>query len=303
MIVSASYRTDIPAFYGRWFRARLAAGFCLTVNPYGGRVSRVDLRPQAVDGFVFWTRNILPFRNALDDVDAGRIPFVVHHTITGLPRALERSVIEPERSVAAVREIAGRWGPKAVVWRYDPIVFTSVTPPDWHRAAFARLAEALAGAVDEVVVSFLQPYRKTIRNLDRAARDNGFSWRTPEVGEKRALLADLAAIAAGHGLRLTTCTQPDLADVPGVSAARCVDAERLSAVAGRAIRARTKGNRPGCLCAESRDIGDYDTCPHGCAYCYAVDDPARAKTRYRAHDPDGPSLFPLPPPDETDLLL
>lgn len=291
MIVSASYRTDIPAFYGRWFRARLAAGYCRTINPYGGQVSRVDLTPGAVDGFVFWTRNILPFEPALDAVSDQGIPFIVQHTITGLPRALERSVVEPERSVAAVRAIAGRWGNRAAVWRYDPIVLTSLTPAAWHRATFTRLAAALKGAVDEVVVSFLQPYRKTARNLDIAARERGFSWRVAEADEKRTLLLELAALAADHGMRLTTCTQPDLADLPGVSAARCVDAGRLSDLAGRPIRARTKGNRPGCLCAESRDIGDYDTCPHGCAYCYAVADVAKAKQRFHTHDPDGDTLF------------
>ncbi|MCW8835905.1 MAG: DUF1848 domain-containing protein, partial [Rhodospirillales bacterium] len=56
MIISASYKTDIPAFYGRWFMNRLRAGHCKTINPYGGQVSTVPLDRDAVDGFVFWTR-------------------------------------------------------------------------------------------------------------------------------------------------------------------------------------------------------------------------------------------------------
>ena len=92
-------------------------------------------------------------------------------------------------------------------------------------------------------------------------------------------------------MQLTICAQPDLL-VPGAEPARCVDATRLSDVAGRAVAAKTKGNRPGCFCAESRDIGEYDTCPHGCVYCYAVRAPDLAKRRHRAHDSNGVFLFP-----------
>lgn len=287
MIVSASYKTDIPAFYGRWFLNRLAAGYCRTVNPYGGRPGRVDLTRAAVDGFIFWTKNLAPFRAGLEVVERLGFPYVVQYSITGLPGALERSVTGWERAAEHVRELRDRHGPRAAVWRYDPVVVTDGTPPAWHRERFARIAAALAGATDEVVVSFMQPYRKTVRNLDAA----GLRWRDPEPEEKRALLADLTAIAAGHGMALTLCTQPGLEGVPGTAPARCVDADRLSDVAGRPLRAREKGNRPGCLCAENRDIGEYDTCPHGCVYCYAVSGHATARRRFHAHDPDGAFLF------------
>lgn len=288
MIVSASYRTDIPAFYPRWFLNRLRAGWCRTVNPYGGPPGRVDLGPGAVDGFVFWTRNLEPFAEALDAVAVRAIPFVVQFTITGYPRALERSVIEPARAVAQLARIRERWGPRAAVWRYDPIAFTSLTPPAWHEETFAGLAAGLEGVTDEVVVSVLQPYRKTTRNLDAAARDHGFEWRDPGAGEKQALIDRLSALAAGHGITLTLCTQPGLTGAP----AACVDARRLSDVAGRPIAARVKGNRPGCACAESRDIGAYDTCPHGCVYCYAVASRSAAQRRFQRHDPDGEFLIP-----------
>jgi len=178
------------------------------------------------------------------------------------------------------------------VWRYDPVLVSSLTPPDWHAANFARLAGLLRGAVDEVVVSFVQIYRKSARNLDAAAHREGFAWRDPPAEEKRALLARLAAIAADHRMRLTVCAQPELT-APGAAPAACIDAARLSDVAGRPIRARIRGNRPGCLCAESRDIGAYDGCAMGCAYCYAVSSPEAARHRLAAHDPAAPSLTPV----------
>ncbi len=284
MIVSASYRTDIPAFYADWFRRRLAAGAVQVANPYGSRPYRVPLAGPEVDGLIFWSRNLAPFRSALDDLAARGLPFVAHLTVLGYPRALDRSVIEVDDATAQIRAIARRFGSRAAVWRYDPILLTSLTPAEWHRATFARLAAALAGHVDEAVVSFATIYRKTARNLAAAAERHGFAWHDPPAGEKRALLADLAGLAADHGMALSVCTQPDLL-VPGARPAACVDAGRLSDVAGRPIAARRKGNRPGCECAESRDIGAYDTCPHGCAYCYAVGDRDRAMEAFRRHDP------------------
>jgi hypothetical protein len=283
VIVSASYRTDIPAFYPGWFLARLRAGFCRVRNPYGGGESEVSLRPGDVDGFVLWTRNLRPLMPHLDELRRVA-PFVVQFTATGYPRSLETSVIAPDEAVAQLREIARRFGPRAAVWRYDPLV---VTPGLTHETTFAALARALAGTVDEVVLSFVHPYRKTARNLARA----GIAWRDPLDGEKRDLLARLAAIASDHGIASTLCTQPTLLG-PGLGEASCIDAARLSDIGQRPVAAKEAGNRPGCRCALSRDIGAYDTCPHGCVYCYAVADRDRAVRNFKEHDPAAVSLHP-----------
>ncbi|MEE9195356.1 MAG: DUF1848 family protein, partial [Alphaproteobacteria bacterium] len=150
---------------------------------------------------------------------------------------------------------------------------------------------------DEVVVSFAHIYRKTRRNLDLAARQAGFDWRDPAGDQKRALLTRLAAIAARNGMSLSLCAQPDYL-VGGVSPARCIDAGRLAAIAGRPLTAAIKGNREGCQCFAARDIGAYDTCPHGCVYCYAGGARARAQARFKAHDPEGEYLF---PPKDADM--
>lgn len=288
MIVSASYRTDIPSLYSAWFMNRLAAGACRVASPYGGRPYTVSLRPGEVDGFVFWTRNIGPLLPHLPAVRRVA-PFAVQFTITGYPRALEPGVIDTDTALAQIRDVSRAFGPRVAVWRYDPILDTTLTPPSWHRETFARLAAALEGAVDEVVVSFAQIYAKTRRNLDAAARRHGFTWADPEEGDKRALIAELAKIAIGHGVRLTVCAQPALV-AGSASPAQCIDAGRLSDIAGREIAARVKGNRPGCLCHESRDIGAYDTCPQGCVYCYAVSSRAQAKRFLATHDPAAETL-------------
>jgi hypothetical protein len=275
MIISASYRSDIPAFHGDWFIAALAAGEVAVTNPYNQRPSIIDLRPEAVDGYVFWTRNARPFSRALAAVATQGKPFVVQYTILGYPRSIDTNVIDSSLAIANAREIARAYGPRALVWRYDPILLTPETEIDWQRANFARLADALAGLTDEVIVSFAQLYAKSARNLAKA----GISWRVPGPEEEAGLIAALRDAAFQRGMSLSLCTQPDLSARSGVPSARCIDAVRLSGIAGRPIAAATKGNRPGCLCAESRDIGAYDSCVHGCRYCYAVSDHAAVQRR------------------------
>jgi hypothetical protein len=288
MIVSASYRTDIPALYGDWLMKRLATGRALVANPYGGKPYAVSLAPGEVDGFVFWTRNIGPLHDRLGEI-ASLAPFMVQFTVTGYPRALEPGVIETATAIAQIQGLANSFGRRTAVWRYDPIIETSLTPPAWHHENFARLAGMLRGHVDEVTISFAHAYAKTSRNMDIAARVHGFTWRDLTEAEKRAMVGDLSQIAGSNDMRLTVCSQPDYT-VGGVVAARCIDAARLSDIAGRDIQTRVKGNRPGCLCSESRDIGAYDSCPQGCAYCYAVSGRVRAKRSLSAHNPKTESL-------------
>lgn len=290
MIISASYKTDIPTFYGEWFMRRLRAGYCKMVNPYGRQVYRVPLDRSSVDGFVFWTKNVRPFLKHLPEVRERGFPFVVQHTLNRYPRALETSVVDAERSVESAWRVRELFGPKALVWRYDTVVMSSLTPPEFHIENFRWIASRLEGATNEVVVSFAQAYKKTKRNLDAAALDNGFTWHDPSVEEKRHLLHQLVREARDRKMTLTVCSQRDLL-VEGSADTKCVDAQRLSDLAGGTLKARLKGNRKDCGCFESRDIGDYDTCPHGCVYCYAVQNRELALQRFRKHDPDSEFLF------------
>lgn len=292
MIISASYRTDIPAFYGEWFVNRLKAGYCLTRNPYSKVPVRVDLSRRAVDGIVFWTKNAGPFMKHLEAVRQMGYAMVFQYTITGYPKELEKSVLHAARCVEHFRELAQRLGKQAVVWRYDTILETSLTPYDFHLEKFRELAEMLAGATDEVVVSFAQLYRKTEVNMNKAAERGNFTWHDPPDEKKRELVRKLALTARRHGMQLSICAQRDL--IAGEAQdAHCIDARRLSQVSGRPIRARLKGNRTDCGCYAARDIGLYDTCPHGCAYCYAVANQATARKKYKEHDPTAEALTPI----------
>ncbi len=289
MLISASYKTDIPAFYGEWFMNRLDAGYCLMRNPYNGAITRVDLARKAVDGFVFWTKNLGPFLPHLDEVHRRGFPFMVQYTINGYPRALEVSVLEAPKAAEHVREVSDRLGRDTVVWRYDTIVLSTLTPVEFHLENFARIAALLKGYTNECVISFAQIYRKTKRNLDRAASEEHFTWREPTGDERQTILRSLLKIAKVNGMALTICSQPEFSN-DEITEAHCIDAQRLSRIAGHTITAKLKGMRETCGCYQSKDIGDYDTCPHGCVYCYAVQNRELAKKRYAQHDPRAEQL-------------
>ena len=298
MIISASYKTDIPTFYGEWFMNRLRAGYCKMVNPYGGQIYEIPLKTEDVDGFVFWTKNIGPFLKCLPEVRNMGYPFIVQHTITGYPRELESRVMHAAQTVEYMKILAHTYGPQVAVWRYDPIVVSSLTPVDWHKDNFEKLAQSLEGVTDEVVVSFAQIYKKTRRNMNLAAQEAGFSWTQHEemAGDSeqvRLFILELAHIAHSYHIQLRVCSQERLLTPGLVEEARCIDAGRLERVANRPIleKSKQKGNRKECACFASKDIGEYDTCPHGCVYCYAVQHRELALSRYRDHDPTGAFLF------------
>ncbi|MBT3884975.1 MAG: DUF1848 domain-containing protein [Rhodospirillaceae bacterium] len=283
MIISASYKTDVPAFYGNWFLRRIKAGSVNVANPYGGPVRRVSLIPDAVDGFVFWTRNAAPFGSALEHINGAGYPFVLHYTITGYPRELDLATPPAEAAIADFLALSRLWGARRLIWRYDPVLISSMTPKSWHLANFQALAKVLSGATDEVVLSFTHIYRKTRGNLKRAAEAGNFTWDDPIDAEKQALLVELATIANDHGMTASLCGQPDFLG-NRLTEARCIDAMRLSEFAGHEISAGKRSHRKGCACAASIDIGGYDTCPHGCVYCYGVQSREKAKDALAGHD-------------------
>jgi Domain of unknown function (DUF1848) len=280
-VISASYKTDIPAFYSPWFAQRLRKQFVETRNPFNSKISRISLAPEDVAAFVFWTRNAAPFFPVLYKDVVGQYPFYFQYTVTGYPRLIETSVILAEDAIHQMKKIADSFGSQAVVWRYDPVFVSDITPVSFHLENFARLAQQLTGVVNEVVVSFTQPYAKTKRNLKRLEQKTSINFQDPVETQKRSLLEMFSDTAKQSGMKLTLCTQPVLAS-KYLPAAACIDKDRIIANGGSDILSKLQGNRPGCLCIASRDIGTYDTCAHGCVYCYAVSNPEKAKAALKS---------------------
>lgn len=286
-VISASRRTDIPAFYWRWFMRRLDAGYCEVANPFNAsQVRRVSLKPEDVAAFVFWTRDATQLLK-----DTGRLHglgyrFYVHYTLTGYPRELERHSPTAGRAVRTLRSLSDAVGPERVIWRYDPIIPGSAMSPEYHLENFTELAEQLCGAVRDVYISFCEPYAKTKRRLAVVAEKTSWSFELEKnIAAQAELATRLAEVATAHGMQLYSCSQPDLA-APGLKTGRCVDPGRIRTLRPElGLTLKAAPTRPGCGCAESIDIGAYDTCAFGCEYCYATSSSDLPGRRLKEHDP------------------
>ncbi len=290
-IISASRRSDIPAFYSRWFLRRLEEGYCEWVHPFTGKVGRVSLRPEDCLAIVFWTRNPEPLLPALPDLlSAGHVP-CFHFTATGYPKPLESHNPELPRSVRRLRTLAERIGPEAVIWRYDPIVVSSRTPLAFHLEHFASIARDLEGATRRVYFSFVDCYGKTRQNFERLRRQHGIEFPKPDIRERRELVLRLRDEAARRGMTLHACCEAQLVE-EGVETGRCIDLAWIRELRPDVDeRPPRRPTRDQCGCTESVDIGAYDTCAFGCRYCYATRSREAALGRLREHDPDDSMLW------------
>lgn len=297
MIISASRRTDIPAFYSEWFMNRIRAGYCTVPNPFNrSQVAVVPLQPADVDVIVFWTRNPRPLFPHLAELDRRGYRYYFQYTIMDNPRAIDPKSPPVEAAIATFRELAGLVGNERVIWRYDPIVLSEVTPVAFHAAAHARIAEALEGFTVRNVVSILDIYRKAQKRL-AALSEVGIV--VEEVGPSAMpahlaeLLRTLAATAGARGMEIVSCAEELDLRRYGIAPGKCVDDDYIARTFGlRVAGKKDPAQRNACGCVASKDIGMYDSCLFGCQYCYATSSFERAKLNHDAeHHANSPSLL------------
>ncbi|WP_418667685.1 DUF1848 domain-containing protein [Allofournierella sp.] len=280
MIISASRRTDLPAYYSGWLFERLRQGEALVRNPLNPRrVSRVSLRPGDVDGIVFWTKDPGPMLGRLAELSG--YAYYFQFTLTGYGPEVEPRVADKQKVlVPAFRRLAQAIGPGRVVWRYDPIFLSKTYTFDHHLRSFEALARQLQGCSDTCVISFLDFYRGTAKRMADLALE------AFPPAKQEELAAALAPIAEAYGFAMESCAERLELARYGIRHGRCIDPERLGRILHCPLRPeKDKNQRPACGCAPSVDIGAYDTCPGGCLYCYA--DHGR---RPAPHDPASPLL-------------
>lgn len=292
-VISASRRTDIPAFHPLWFMNRVRAGYVQVVSPFGGGRHIVSLKAEDVIAMVFWTKDagpLLPYLGELTDL--GHC-FTFLYTINAYPRSLEPGVPELCHTLSVLKSMTKRFPGAVVRWRYDTIVLTGELDRHWHVANFRDLCERLHPFSDECIISFCDYYRKTIANMKRQVPDH----LRPDEAQCKDMAEELAAAAAEWSIRVLSCAHDFLvSETVGIS--RCIDPAVLAEVVDNPSRRKAvtelkkAPSRNRCNCVASRDIGAYDTCGHGCVYCYANSNPERARENLRLIPVDGDCLYP-----------
>lgn len=284
MIISASRRTDIPALYSDWFFRRLAEGFVCVRNPMNPRqVSKIPLNHDAVDGFVFWTKNPMPVMDRLHLLDG--YPYYFQFTLTSYGRDVERNV-PPKGDVLipAFRQLAKKLGRHRVVWRYDPIFVDETYTVDYHIRYFAKMAEMLADSTEKCTLSFLDYYKNTKKTAPEI--------RPPDENGIARMMTAFSETAKKVGITLDTCAEEMDLSKYGITHAACIDEERMSRIAGKKLDiGRDKNQRKACGCSSAVDIGAYNTCTNGCCYCYANYILPLVEENHRNHDPASPLLI------------
>jgi DNA repair photolyase len=290
-IISASRRTDIAAFYSDWFLRRLEAGYCEWRNPFGGQRYRVSLLPEDCLALVFWTRHPAPIQPHLRGLRERGYHFYFHITINGYSRELESHSPPVERAIDAFRRLSDEISPALTHWRFDPIIQGSETGPEYHLRRFEELSRALEGYTRRCYFSFVDYYGKTKRNLARLTQLHGLSFDDPPLERKVELASELAALGKRRGITLYSCCNDGLVG-NGVEKSHCVDGDLIRAMRPDAAAAlKASPTRQDCGCVASADIGAYDTCPFGCAYCYATNSRAAALERMKQHCEESASLW------------
>ena len=245
------------------------AGSVTWRNPFGGKEITTSLAPEDVSAIVFWSKDYTPLLPYLPGLYERGYRFLVHFTITGLPSVFEPNVPPVDVTIRVAQSLAEQFGSESVLWRYDPILISNVTPPDYHRQRFAELAGRLAEHTARCYFSFPTFYSKVTRRFAKLEQETGIGCIDPTVEEKIALADNLADIAESFRIRMLTCCGDYLLS-DRIAKAHCIDAELLNRLyPDRMIALKHKGTRGECGCFESTDIGAYGTCGHGCVYCYA----------------------------------
>jgi hypothetical protein len=280
-IISASRRTDIPAFYSEWFIQRIKEGEVYVKNPYGGQISRVSLKPDDMHAIVFWSKNYGPLIPRITEVENKTKNLLFHFTITGITKDIEQDTPHYENAIEDFIYLSKRYSPDHLIWRFDPVCITDKVPFDYFEEVFIKCVEKLQGFCSTCYISFVQKYRKALVNLEKYS-DHTFIDVDTEA--QRNYADRLSGIAKKSGIKLYVCCNDYLLS-DSVQKGSCINSRELSELfSDPSISSPAAATRKECACSKSIDIGSYDTCPHGCLYCYANTDKENSKAALKNMD-------------------
>lgn len=285
MIISASRRTDIPAFYSSWFFNRLKEGFVYVANPFNAKkITRIDLTPEAVDIFVFWTKDPEPMVRRLEELK--HYQYYFQFTLTSYREDIEKGIRAKRDIIGTFKNLADTIGKEKVIWRYDPILINDFYSKEYHYYWFEKFCSELEGYTENSIISFLDMYKKIEGNMKSIKIKSLSKEETMEIAK------ELVSIASKYHIKIKACCEDMNLTWVGVERASCIDENLICKIIKSPINVKKdSGQRPGCTCVKSIDIGSYNSCSHGCSYCYANFNGTLVRKNILNHDDNSPILI------------
>ena len=269
MILSVSRRTDIPAFYGKWFMQRLKEQYVLVRNPFNANlVSRIPLSPNHIDAIVFWTKNSLPIHKYLKDIDNMGYKYYFQYTITPYKKDMEENLLDKKIIINSFQELSTLIGKEKVILK-----------------AFEKLCNHLKDYTNKIIFSFLDDYKKISKNMKN---HNVHNITTDDMHK---LAENFSSIAKSHNITLESCAEKIDLEKYNINHGKCIDDELIEKITGAKIKAPKDNQREACGCIKCIDIGEYNSCIHNCFYSYANVNKDIAYKNYKLHNPLSPLLI------------
>lgn len=307
IIVSASRSTDIPAFYSDWFFNRLDKGYSVWTNPFNGVKSYISYNQTRF--IIFWSKNPRPLLDYLHILEKKNIKCYIQYTLNDYEDEKLEKVSTLYTRIETFKMLVNRLGKGSVIWRFDPMILTDYISIDHLLRKVQNIGDQLKGYTEKLVFSYadIKSYKKVKSNLERNGIPyhewdetlmEEFAQKLSVINKKRE-----------WNYTLATCGEKIDIEKYGIEHNRCIDGDLITKLAWRdtklmefmkvkienipaptlfeeinipngaimlpdnhyfiSAHKKDPGQRDLCGCMAAKDIGEYNTCPHLCEYCYA----------------------------------
>jgi len=293
VIISASRATDIPAFYADLFIHRLNEGHLKWKNPFNNTQSYVSFKNTRL--IVFWSKNPKPMIKFLPEIDKMGINYYFQYTLNDYDNQNYESNVPPLKTrIETFKQLAQLIGKQKVIWRFDPLLLTDKISVLDLLQKIKNIGDQLQNYTNKLVISFadIKNYSKVIKNLTKE-NINYIDW-TDELMLEFA--TELQKLNKTWNFEIGTCAEKIALQPFGIVHNKCIDDDLMIKLFetdkklmdfldykpkqnsifatnnienNKTTNLKDKGQREFCGCIMSKDIGSYNTCPHGCVYCYA----------------------------------
>lgn len=283
MILNTGLRTDIPGFFSEWFYNRIDEGFVYVRNPYAkNHVYSYKLDPELIDCIIFTTKNPRPMFRNLEKID--KFNQYWHVTITPYGKEIEPNVPPVDEVIDSFKFLSERLGKEKVTLRYDPIFISEKYSLEKHIESFDYILDSLSDYTTEAIISFIDLYEKTKRNFPNA--------KEVTQDERLRIGEEFAKIGEKYNIKVKTCVEGTELERFGIDSSGCMTKEVIEKAINKNLNIPKQKARNGeCYCLLNNDIGEYNTCDHGCLYCYANSNKRLVKRNLKLHDPKSPLLI------------